>query len=324
MNYNNVKLDSTHPVVSRLIELQGDEPDQSYCKNRLSVSPTTWLRVKNGNYAADDHSRVLKKLSADLSEILDSLALEAGIRETPIIPLRHITDARDALHLAFAEDRNRLVIALADTGGGKTMIARSIARDFPSRVASVEATESWRNSYLAGIAGIAAVCGIEKLPNNSRLAEEKLFEELNARPRIIVIDEGNYFGSSCLNLVKAILNKTRSIVVILAMPVFWNFICNKARQEARQIRNRTAALLEFGKLRASDVRSAMEKSVPEWHSLNDSSTVAVNEITAAANNFGLWNTVFSVASFITQESAGATVTLDIVRSAITDVSALRR
>lgn len=321
---DNVQIDSTHPVVSRLLEIQGKESDKTFATAKLSVSETVWYRIKNGKYQADDHSRVLRKITADLSGIIDSEALTGSIKRKRILPLSYVTEARDALNMAFAEERNRIVIVLADTGGGKTTIAKSIERDFSSRTSMVEATETWRNSYLAGIQDISRSCGIPEPKNNTRVAQDDLITELKKNPRIIIIDEGNYFGAACLNLVKTIVNQTPSIVVILAMPKLWKTITFARNEEARQLRNRAAAILEFNKVKLADVRLAMKSAVPHWSSLNGSAEAAAKTVTEAANAFGLWNTVFSVADFIVQEAGNGTLTLDIVQKAADDVQKLRR
>jgi DNA transposition AAA+ family ATPase len=321
---SNLRIDQNHPVVARLIELQGPASDKTFAAESLTVSDTVWYRVRTGKYHAEDHTRVLSKLTADLSCILDGQQITGSIREHRIIPLSHITESRAALNLAFAEQRNRIVIVLADTGGGKTMIAKSIARDFASRTALVEATESWRKSYLAGIQAIARVCGVDPIANNMRQAEAALIAHLNAHPRIIVIDEGNYFGPACLNLVKAIVNQTSSIVVILAMPVLWQFITRASQQEARQLRNRAAAILELKQVKKRDVALALQETIPTWETLNGSASAAVDAVTSAANYFGLWNTVFSIASFVNQEAGDGDLTLPIIQTAIADVQKLRR
>lgn len=325
MTHNTITIDSTHPVVSRLIELQGDATNKQFCDAHLSVSETVWYRVKEGKYPAGDHTRVLRKLTADLASILDHEALTGGIKTQSILPLTHITSARDALNMAFAEDRNRIVIVLADTGGGKTMIAKSIIRDFSTRACHIEATESWRKSYLAGIQGISRGIGIDEPSKNTRQAEFELLDHLSRHPRIIVIDEGNYFGAACLNLVKAIVNQTKSIVVILSMPVLWKFITRTSQQEARQLRNRAAAILEFTAVKRADVQVVLSETIPAWHTLNGTAPKAVAAVAEAANNFGLWNTVFSIADFINQESgSGGPLTLDIVQAAVADVAKLRK
>jgi len=323
MNTTTIQIDKDHPVVSRLIELQASDSDRTFSRDWLSVSETTWFRIKTNSYKADDHSKALEKLTSDLAKLLDHIALTSG-KVQPILPLSHISESRKALNIAFGEDRNRLIITLADTGGGKTTIVKSICRDFPGRVAPVEATETWRHSYLAGLHGIGAACGILDLPSNSRRAEQLLLTELMARPRIILIDEGNYFGPACLNLVKAILNNSSSVIGIYALPVFWNFITRSSLHEARQLRNRTAAMLQFDSVKDSDVRLALSKSVPGWDSLNGSAAAAATLVRKAANSFGLWNTVFSAANFIADESNGAPITLEMVERAVTDISRLRR
>ena len=319
-----LQLDSAHPVICRLIELQGEDSDRTFARDWLSVSETTWFRIRTNDYRTPDHSKALTKLTTDLSKIIEHQAITAGGSASRILPLFHITETRQALNLAFAEERNRLVIVLSDTGGGKTTIARAINRDFPGRSASCEATESWRKSYLAGIHGIGGACHLKGMANNSRAAEDELFKELAARPRIVQIDEGNYFGPACLNLVKAILNKSSSVVVLYALPVFWTYITRTSQHEAKQLRNRTAALLPFDSVRTADVRLALESTIPNFSSLNGSSAKAVDSVRRSANSFGLWNTVFSVAHYIADEADGGPVTLDMVESAVADISKLRK
>jgi DNA transposition AAA+ family ATPase len=324
MHNTTIQIDSTHPVVSRLIELQGTESNKAFSDKHLGVSETVWYRIKEGKYQAEDHSRVLRKLTGDLSGILDNQQITGSIKKKRIIPLSYVTDARDALNMAFSEERNRLVIVLADTGGGKTTIAKSIERDFSSRTAKIEAAETWRKSYLAGVQDISRACGIDEPKENTRRAQFDLIARLQEKPRILVIDEANCLGPACLNLIKTIINETTCIVVILAMPKLWKIITTNANQEARQLRNRAAAILEITKVKTADVRMALEDSLPNWSTLNGSASAAVNAVTEAANTFGLWNTVFSVVTFISQEAGTGALTLDIVQQAATDVQKLRK
>lgn len=309
-------------VINALLQHQGDLSDTAFAKRWLSVSPTTWLRVRTGEYAADDHTPVWQKLQNDLRALQEHELITQG-RESEILPLEHIKLALQSLNMAFAESRNRLVVILSETGGGKTTITRAIEREYPGRVARTEATEPWRNSYLAGIHAIADSCGLEGLPNNTRVAEDRLFRYLKNSPRIIVIDEGNYFGPATLNLVKAILNQTASIVVITSLPILWERMKASAWQETRQLRNRTAALIEFKSVTQRDVRALMESMLPNWHSLGTSERSAVASVQKAANAFGLWNTVKSIADSIADTCDG-TITLDQVERSISDVAILRR
>ena len=215
-----MKILPTDPVVSELVTHQGTMSDAQFAKRWLTVSPTTWFRIRTGEYMADDHASAYTKLTSDLRALQEHLIISQG-RSHEILPLEHVELSLQALRMAFAESRNRLVVVLSETGGGKTTITRAIEQEFPGRVARAEATEPWRQSYLAGIHAVGEACGLHDLPNNSRAAESRLIKELVARPRIIVIDEGNYFGPATLNLVKAILNLTGSTVFITSLPVLW-------------------------------------------------------------------------------------------------------
>jgi hypothetical protein len=104
----------------------------------------------------------------------------------------------------------------------------------------------------------------------------------------------------------------------------WDYITRSSQQEARQLRNRTAAFLHFKSCRAADVRIVCEATIPTWASLGDGRTAAINRIKAAADGFGLWNTVFGVAEFIADDASGKPVTSDMVERAIRDISTLRK
>lgn len=317
-----MKIAPSDPTVIALCQHQGNMSDAAFAKRHLSVSPTTWFRIRTGDYQADDHSAVYTKICSDLRAIEEHLLITQG-RNHEILPLEHIELSLQALRMAFAESRNRLVVILAETGGGKTTITRAIEQEFPSRAVRTEATEPWRQSYLAGIHAVGEACGLSDLPNNARAAESRLIKELVARPRIIIIDEGNYFGPATLNLVKAILNLTGSHVVITSLPLLWDRMKQNAWQETRQLRNRTAALLEFKTVTTGDVRTVLRSRLPNWESLGAQERTAVNLVRDAANSFGLWNTVSSIADALS-DATGSPLAIDQVERAITEIKTLRR
>ena len=154
-----MKIETQHPVILRLAELQAGQSDKAFAKRWLTVSETTWLRVRTGDYSATDHSRVFDKLSADLARLEDHLVITDGA-DPEVLPLQHIAIGLAATRCAFGQARNRLVIILAETGGGKTSIAQAIREEFPGACANAQASEPWRTSYLAALQSIADACGI--------------------------------------------------------------------------------------------------------------------------------------------------------------------
>lgn len=319
-----MKIDTTHPVIARLTELQGSQSDKAFCKRWLSAHESTWLRIKAGTYAAANHESILDKLTTDLAKLEDHLIITSG-EEQEILPLLHIKLGLAAVRQAFGQPRNRLVVILSDTGGGKTSIAQAIHEEFPGACAKAQASEPWRTSYLAALQSIADACKIGQLPASARKAESVLVSYLRENPRIIVIDEGNYFGPATLNLVKLILNETKSTIVVLALPIFWDGLIRTARQEAQQLRNRTAAKLTLTDIDHDGVSTLLAASVgTQWTAMDKpEARAATTRIVKEAKSFGLWNTVVSIASEVRAEAGDETVTPSIIDRAISNVRALR-
>lgn len=319
-----MQLDKHHPTVAALISHQGDLTDKAFSKRWLTVSETTWFRVRTGSYKAADHTAVLDKLTADLGALTDHLAITAGnTNGAAVLDLNNVKLGIAAVRRAFGQQRNRLVVILGETGAGKTVVAQAIAAEYPGAATVVEASETWRDSYLAPIAAAAKACGLTTLPTSARKAEGALIETLQKRPRILIIDEGNYFGPAALNLVKLILNETSSTVVVLALPELWDRIVRGARQESLQLRNRTAAKISLDSIGTDDARAVLRHHAGEfWPGLGKDESKAVAAIVREAVSFGLWNTVVSIAQEIAAV-AGGPVTLDEVDRAISTVRALR-
>lgn len=325
-----MQIDTSNPIVTALSELQGQQSDKTFAKRWLSVSETTWFRVRTGDYEARDHTRVLDKLSADLARLQDHLIITAGT-ECEVLPMEHIKVSLAAVRSAFGQARNRLVLILAETGGGKTFVAKAIHEEWPGAAANIEPSEVWRKSYLAALQSIADGCGLGSLPLSTRKAEHEVITYLTKNPRIIVIDEGNYFGSATLNLVKLILNLTKSTVVILALPEFWEALVRTSRQEAQQLRNRTAAKLTLNqdhsgvRLDTAGVRMLMHAHLnSQWDAMDSIETsAAIAKIVKEGKTFGLWNTVVCIAAEIRAEAGDGPIDPKIIDKAISNVRALR-
>jgi len=319
-----MQIDTTHPIIMRLAELQGAQSDKAFAKRWLTVSETTWFRVRSGSYTADDHSRVWDKLSADLARLEDHLVIASG-HDPVVLPMQHICLGLAATRCAFGQPRNRLVTILGDSGSGKTFTARAIAEEFPGACASVQASEPWRSSYMAALQSIADAAGLGKLPASARVAESQLITYLCKSPRIIAIDEGNYFGPATLNLVKLILNLTKSTVVVLALPELWERMVRSHRAEYQQLRNRTAAKLLLNTVDNAGVRMLMNDALNSQWSTMDATEIAAatGKIVREGNTFGLWNTVSSIAGEIRSEAGDSPLDPKIIDKAIANVRSLR-
>lgn len=264
--------DTSSATIDALIAHQGETPDERFCRRWLpGVSASTWSRLKRGVYAAKDQSAVVAKLEAGLRGIEEAASARRANRSGRVLPLSTVKRVAEAVRLAEHEDRDRFVVFLADTGGGKSKMAAWLSEMYHGRATLVEATETWRDSYLTACLGIAeAVVGsghgradkeatnltaiIGDSPNR-RKVEKALIAELRGSGRILIIDEAHYFGATTINLVKALLNHCPNLIVVgLAIPALWERMSRSAWAEADQLRNRAKVIIRCQALPAEDIR----------------------------------------------------------------------
>jgi type II secretory pathway predicted ATPase ExeA len=295
-------LNPDHPVVARLIELQGRMSNQRFA-DKLSCTVSSWGRIVSGNYHAKDTSRMLEKLIVDLAAIEKSLAKDNATAASDIAGVSLIRMGMAAVDRAFNEARDRLVVVLSPTGGGKTTFVRALAVKHKGMI-MVEATETWRSSYLAACHSLLRALGVESagLPGGTRAAESMLLEMLRHSPKLIAIDEAHYFGPGTINLVKAILNHTASTVVMLSIPDLWSRMQKTAWQESEQLRSRTCAVVRVTELSRADVEMvfarAFEGALRAGRIEQDAANEMVGAIRAEANRFGLMATVSRIVAEI--------------------------
>jgi DNA transposition AAA+ family ATPase len=321
--------DSTHPIIASLIAHQAQMSDQKFCDRYLSapgakISSTVWHRLKKGEYQRKDFTDLLDKLENALRGIEDHASLTEKMRDNTILPLTTVRASLAAVRKAFDQPRDRLCVILTPTGGGKTTIARAINEAHKGRTTIVEATETWRSSYVSAVHAIGEALGLGAMPASARAAQSLLFAELKARPRILVIDEGNYFGQASLNLIKAILNQTGCTVVILALPELWAAMKRRTWSEASQLRTRTIAFLDLKAVERIDVEAILKRRLgTKLDALGKAAKDVINSITAKANSFGLFDTVVQMAEAIADDAGEGELTIDIVETAIRNIQIMR-
>ena len=313
------------PFIRRLVELQGDETDDRFARRWLGISGTTWYRLKQNDYQANPET-VLHKCEGGLQALEDYLAYRERNGNTgKILRLSIVRQVLDAIKVANAAIRDRLVLVLTPTGGGKSWTAMALKEQYPGRICITEATEPWRKSYLAACLSLAESLKLQDVPTNNRLAEKSIIDELTSRPRIVVIDESHYFGPGSINLVKAILNLTQSTVVLLAIPPLWGRLKSHAWEEAEQLRSRTAATIEMREIGLKDLKIFIEDRLPKAESdLNSDYETALAKIQTSANRFGLWDTIELITTNAREEANGQPLTLNIITSVIALVEKIRR
>jgi hypothetical protein len=302
-------------VLDELSAIQAslDLGDSEFAKKHLTVSATTWYRIRKGDYGANA-DQAFVKLACNLQQYRIESAKTAklvGGRPWHALPQQQsVIDAVTSAKLKDESDPDRLVVFLAETGGGKTALGRQLKLRHDGIL--VEATESWRDSYFAALADIAEVAGVDAddLDAGKHVAERALLRRLNANRRVLIIDEGEYFGPRTINLVKLLLNKTPTVVVILAIPSLYARWQQRAWDESKQINRRAEAIVDGGLVTPDDVRLF----VAERFGGAEPSVCA--PIAKAANQFGRFDTVVQIVREIDIED-GAKLTRDEVEQAIT-------
>lgn len=324
------RLTPAHPVVARLIELQGATSTKAFAERWLApdCSASSWARIRDGKFHASDHVRMLEKLEIRLAGLERHHAAESAARAADIAGTTLVRLGMRAVDRAFGEPRDRLVAVLSPTGGGKTTFARALGQKHQGLV-RVEASETWRSSYLAACHALLRALGAGALPSGARAAESALIETLRSSPKLIVVDEAHYFGPGTINLVKAILNQTASTVVMLSIPRLWERMKQSAWEESQQLRSRTCAVVAVDALSEKDVALVfarrLEAPLREAVVKEKEAREMVAAIRAEANRFGLMATVARIVGEIEAETAeGEAISGEMVLRACEVVAALRR
>lgn len=296
--------------------------DSAFVQKHLTISATTWSRLRSGNYAADATAAFIR-LEGNLRQLRIERAkvakLTGGREFIGLPPHEQVRNAVTLAKLKPADDQDRLVVFLAETGGGKTALARDLKVAHDGIL--VEARESWRDSYYAAVCAIGAAAGVAEsdLDHGTGAAETALLRKLRANRRVLIIDEGEYFGPRTANLLKLLLNQTETVIVLMAIPVLFRRWQEKAWVESVQLNRRSTAVVVADAVTPGDVRKFAAGRVKLAEAEAKAACVAVAE---AANAFGRYDTVLRVLEELAAEEAGETVGVEQVRQAVRRVQRL--
>ncbi len=287
------------PLVEELVDLktqigqiEGSEiPDTAFAKRFLSFSSTTWSRLQRNDYAGGPE-KIAEKMRQDIAAIKSKLPLIQGAQKFAQgfvqTTMARAVDA--AINRAkTSPDGRRVVVVLAPTGHGKSMIAKYHA----SRGAlMVEGRQAWRNSYRAFCSDVLQAA--RKAPASDRTPEYKLearmIDALSSKDGTLFIDEANTMSAASANAIKTIVNRTGYTVVIAAIPAMWDKLLGGARDEVLQLVNRCQPVIRAERISTEDVAQFLKtRGAPS----SDVKRVA-NAIAGAANRFGGFRTVTSM------------------------------
>lgn len=307
-------------VINELKRIQEDSglADGKFASQHLTVHGSTWLRIKDGTYGADP-SAALLKLEGNLRmlriEQAQSSKLTGGGTFHRLTHQQEAINAVTTAKLKPAHDPDRLVVYLAETGGGKSALGRQLKLMHDGVL--VEARESWRDSYFAALSSIALAAGVpeDELNAGKYRAECALLKKLKTNRRVLIIDEGEYFGPRTINLVKLLLNQTESVVVVLAIPAMFQRWQLRSWEESKQLNRRAHAVVNASLVLPDDVKLFLAAHC----TLGARAGEVCAMIAKAANEFGRYDTVTRIMAELTEVISLDAITPEEVKQAICTV-----
>lgn len=298
----------------RLLEAKRSELRQSknsFARHTLKISNGTYSQLLADVYPGDS-AGIVAKLRARYESFreVDSLA------DIPVIAdgdrSIYETTTLKAIKAGVAAaakrtDELRMVIYLAETGGGKDTAIRYLTQsidelstpDRPLRMVTIEARESWRKSYFAAVCDIlSAIDGTDAGTLSCRAAENLLIAACRREKILLAVNEGNYFGAHTFNLFKFLINQTPIVFFLCAIPSIFRRLKLKSWDEAKQVIRRSYVTIKAPDLTVRDVRPFIQ------HLDFTAQDAAAAAIAVNANQFGAFGYVARIVEELSKEPEG--------------------
>jgi transcriptional regulator with XRE-family HTH domain len=283
-------------VIRDLEQLRNDQGlSQQKFAARLGYTGSTWnkiikvLKDEPGHYfeRETDYEELHVKLERELRRLVRAVEQEKADQSLTIHPLLDYEAVIEAIKAAaLRTDSERCIAFLADKGAGKTIFCHFMRREFDAII--VETRSTWETSYYTCLIDLAEALGL-KFDKGTPLGtiEREVANKLKV-PTKLVFDEGEFFGKGAINLLKWLLNKTPSVIIICAIPAAFDRWLKKYPHEAGQLQRRFNAVIEFGGVGKADIAHFTKAAGVE---MDDDATKALID---AANQFGAYGTVARV------------------------------
>jgi hypothetical protein len=158
----------------------------------------------------------------------------------------NIDSGLEAVSRAAEEDTiARFVVIEGETGTGKDAVKNAILRARPKTTIVVEASENWKESATTPLGSIIKAMDIRRrrdevgdkftIPNLPQARLDLIIEELGSRRMILVINEAHHMGPRAINLIKTIINSTKTAVVFLCVPALLHRLLKNSHEECIQL-----------------------------------------------------------------------------------------
>jgi type II secretory pathway predicted ATPase ExeA len=277
-------------VLATFETLQRNDPkltDAECVRKFLPFHSSVWSKLRSDSYAGSLDAKISQCRQAlrDMEEYLaNSHRVTAGKKFHWLTNFQAVLDAITIAKTVANE--NRLIVFLAPTGGGKSELCRQLAAAKSASI--VEARESWRDSYYASCADVCTEIGVRGKATSKREAELKLLGALKTRDHLLALDEGaTSFGNHTANMVKLILNQTRTIVLLCGTPELVARMMRTA--EGMQLMRRCLATIHGERLTAKEAKAFLPYRVADG---------GLDLVVRAANEFGMFDLVSRVAEYL--------------------------
>ena len=203
-------------------------------------------------------------------------------------------------------DETRLVLITGGSGAGKSSFLSTLQHDklTANITYRTEATEAWRSQSVELLGSLLTELGAydrdptredktrpdpEKiLPQGSGTRLRKLIDKLDSKRLILAIDEAHHIGPEGYNIIKTIINQTRAIVVMAAIPELIQRINRQSHAEASQLfNNRLFAHIRFGVPNAADTLEFLKRRGVKFTTPREANAIA-EKVSNDCATFGLW------------------------------------
>lgn len=247
----------------------------------------------------------------------------------------NVMNSRAAVQRAMIEDSiARFVVIEGENGTGKDAVKSSLLKAHKKTALAVEATEFWRESLGVPILGIIDKLSLVRqadeesgepfqLPRYPAQQQEELFKELRKRKRCLIINEGHHMGPRGLNLIKAVINQTPTVIVFLCIPALLRRLMTGAYDEAAQLfGNRLCERVYLSSPPQDEILLMFERRGVKFAS-REVENLAGKVVFSEAPHYGNWRIVCQVARELVKLSAKGAVTQAHFETAFTLVKSRR-
>ncbi len=156
----------------------------------------------------------------------------------------------------------RVGIVEGESGAGKSSILRVVRSIYGKRIVETQGRRAWNDSPSAFLGQLLIDLG--ENPGTPRASERqrKVEQVLAARRACLALEEAHHLGPRCLDVLKNLVNVTKTEAVLFAIPTLLKRVETEAFEEARQIFTNRSAFRVRLKVHQSDLLLMLSHRLP--------------------------------------------------------------